>query len=469
MEETRRNNIIVPAQSERTSPWHNRAGFLQLLAGKYITELYPLTSARVDMDNEPELDHIQRSVLTLIPQCLEGVRDWGNRGWEVIHFWLNSTKIGIESDKPFQLYYEPDTVPRYSEYWLRFILFALRTFESNTGENDVQYTIAQSEALSELKEIISQESPTDLQLHSQLLHLSLLFISQGDFENKSPSAIKYFCRVMGWDPAKERWRRAGAYTLFLAGMQFCMRVLICEVTLPLGIKDNYEESLNPLDLFKDAWEKWLVKGSAYPFNWVHRLMVYGLNVSRKETGEDRIRVSNDKKYIYWQGRELNIESWRRFPGDILRTTERLMSRELLFRSTDLVESFNPYEMMDNESCKDNKYWFGNHIGGHCKTARDTIIMNLGERIKEMVIMEDGQMKWNPVFVNNFKRGHEKVLEHLSIGFNTLGGLAGRGPEMLCLLYHNTPETDRHIMIQDGQLMTVSGYHKSQNVTDCLNV
>jgi len=160
VEETRRNNIIVPeTQSDRTSPWLNRAGFLRLLAGKNMTDLYPLTSARVDMDNERELDHIQRIVLTLIPQCLEGVRDWGNRGWEVIHFWLNSTQIGSESDKPFQLYYDPNTVPRYSEYWLRFILFSLRTFELNPGENDVQYTTTQKQALYELKLIILQESP----------------------------------------------------------------------------------------------------------------------------------------------------------------------------------------------------------------------------------------------------------------------------------------------------------------------
>ena len=166
---------------------------------------------------------------------------------------------------------------------------------------------------------------------------------------------------------------------------------------------------------------------------------------------------------------MNIESWRRFPGDILRTAEKLLSRELLFQSIDLIESFNPYEMMDNESCKNNKYWFADHIQGHSKRARDTIIQNLRERVREIVTIEDGQMKWDPVAVNNYKRSHEKFLEHLSIGFNTLGGLAGRGPEMLSLLYRNTPETDRHIMIQDGQLMTVSGCHKSQDVMDCLKV
>jgi hypothetical protein len=162
IEEARQKNIIVPeTQTERTSRWTTRAGFLQMLAGKNITELYPLTSARVDMDNEPELEHIQRSVPNLIEQCLEGVKDWGKRGWEILHFWLNSTQMGSACDKPFQVYYSPSTIARYSEFWLRFILFTLRTVNPNPGENDVNYTTGQIEALKELKVIISKESPTD--------------------------------------------------------------------------------------------------------------------------------------------------------------------------------------------------------------------------------------------------------------------------------------------------------------------
>jgi hypothetical protein len=46
IEEARERNIIVPEiQSKRTSPWLNRARFLERLAGKNMTELYPLTSA----------------------------------------------------------------------------------------------------------------------------------------------------------------------------------------------------------------------------------------------------------------------------------------------------------------------------------------------------------------------------------------------------------------------------------------
>lgn len=109
------------------------------------------------------------------------------------------------------------------------------------------------------------------------------------------------------------------------------------------------------------------------------------------------RFSHDKKYLYWQGRELNIESWREFPGEILRTAEKLLRRELWFQSTDVVEPFDPYKLpVDNDSCKDR---FGDHIRGHSKTARDTIIKNIGARMREIITVEGGQMKWDPVAVN----------------------------------------------------------------------
>ncbi len=91
------------------------------------------------------------------------------------------------------------------------------------------------------------------------------------------------------------------YTPFLAVMQFCMWMLVSEIMLPLQKKDNYTELLNPLELFKKDWQKWLVKGSSYPFNWVHKLMIYGMDVAQDEMGEDRIRFSDDKQYLYWQG------------------------------------------------------------------------------------------------------------------------------------------------------------------------
>jgi hypothetical protein len=54
---------------------------------------------------------------------------------------------------------------------------------------------------------------------------------------------------------------------------------------------------------------------------------------------------------------------RQFPGDILRAAEKLHNCELLFQSTYLVESFNPYDMEDIENCKENECCLADYITG----------------------------------------------------------------------------------------------------------
>jgi len=470
-EEERRNNTIVPERTnERVTPWMNRGGWLDMLAGKEMAELYPLTSAR--NSNDEGFEFLQKSVVTFIKKCLEGVRDLDKRGWGILRFWLNSTVPDKADAKPFQLNYDDDTIARYSEYWLRFILFALRTAHTETGENGVKYTADQYEVLQELKDLISKEVPSEKDVFQKVMEISRAFIDHNDFSTKSPSPLKYFCCIMAWDSATKRWRRPGTYTPFLAGIQFCIRVLSCEIVLPNDKRDEYCRPSycgpTPLDLLQEHRIKWLVDGAAYPFTWVHSLLVYGMHVAAGEKSEDKIRFDGNK-YLYWQGEELDVEAWRRFPGDILRSAERILSRQLLFQETDFINPINPYSITENQGCKDNRYFFAHHIHGYKNQARETIIKNIGSRIQEFMRAEDGKVEWKAAFVRVYILAQNTFLELILIGLNTLGGLTGRGPEILSLLYQNTPETDRHILLQAGQIVIATQYHKSQNIMDAIKV
>jgi len=468
-EEERRNNTIVPeSTNERVDPWMHRGGWLDMLAGKEMGELYPLTSAR--NIEEPGFEFLQKSIPRYIKQCLEGVKDLDKRGWGILRFWLNSTVLDKADTKPFQLNYHDGTLARYSEYWLRFILFMLRTFNTETGENGVKYSPDQCKVLGELKVLIAKEVPSEKDVDAKVLEISKALIDHEDFSTDWPSPLKYFCCVMAWDSATERWRRPGRYTPFLAGMQFCMRVLTCEIVLPFEKRGGYSQQRSrhtPLDVLKDH-QKWVVDGQPYPFRWVHSLLVYGFDVSGREKSEDKIRFDGDK-YLYWQGEELDIEAWRRFPGDILRSAERILSRELLFRDSDLIDPPNPYSIRDNQSCRDNRYFFGHTIAGYKIHARETILKNIGLRVQDWATLENGKLKWKPVFISEYARGQNKLLEHILIGLNILGGLTGRGTEILSVLYENVAEADRNIILQAAQILLSTQYHKSQNVTDAIKV
>jgi hypothetical protein len=468
----RQNNIISEKTSERITPWINRAGWLTTLAGKDMSELYRLTDSGIEVE-EKGYEGMQRAVLSLVQKCLDGIKDIENRGWSILRFWLNSTKINEADQKPFQLYYNDGTIKRYSTHWLRLILFTLRSSDPGRNGIGIRYTMAQKEALRALSEPSQREDGTGRDLEGKLLQLSRTLIDQHDFSTGSPSVIKYFCSIMAWDPATKRWRRPGTYTPFLAAIQFCIRVLTCEIILPMAKRSDYYDGdmsdETPLGVLQRYRQKWLVDGAPYPFNWVHSLMVYGIHVAADDKTEDKIRFSNDDKLLYWQGRELEIAAWRQFPGDILRGAEKILSRELLFQEDDNVESINPYDIIDNQGCRDNQYFFANHIPEYRDTARKKLIGNLDGRVERMVTIKDMQIRWNDAAIDQYVVAQNRFLEHLLIAFNLVGGLTGRGTEMLSVLYRNTPETDRHMLIQDGQLIVATQYHKSQNVMDALKV
>jgi len=471
-EEIRRNNMIVPEEltGQHLSPWLNRTGWLDLLSNQDIEQLCIKTNAHIEGD-EPFI-HVRNSIQRVIRKCLQGIRDFDKQGWNLIRFWLNSV-VKDKCDKtPFQLYYDSGTLDRYSGYWVRLFFFILRTMNDDSIDG-VKYTGDQKRIIHDLRQMIDEEVPDEETIDQLILKVSQSLIEQSDF-SEYISPIKYYCSVMGWDSMTERWRRPSTYTPFLAGMQFCIRVLGTEIALPSDERDIYliryvPESPTPLDDFKRYWNKWLVEGEPSAFNWIHTLMIYGMHIAADSKGEDKLRFSHDSTEMYWQGNSLNVAAWRRFPGDILKVAEKVLSRELLFQESDTVESLNPYILEPNEGCMDNMYWFGNSVIGHADTARNTIIKNLGNRVRNMIVQQDGVMMWKPQILTQYRISQNKFREYMLICFNILGGLTGRGPEILSVKYRNSVNMDRHLIIRDGQVVLVTQYHKSQNVTDAIKV
>jgi len=57
----------------------------------------------------------------------------------------------------------------------------------DTGENGVKYTSDQYKVLNELKELISEEVPSEEEVFQKLMKVSRVFIDHNDFSTKSPS------------------------------------------------------------------------------------------------------------------------------------------------------------------------------------------------------------------------------------------------------------------------------------------
>ncbi|TMC15888.1 MAG: hypothetical protein E6J34_20790 [Chloroflexi bacterium] len=121
------------------------------------------------------------------------------------------------------------------------------------------------------------------------IEVSAKLIMHSDYEQRR-SGLIHFCGVLGYNATTETWREPSDYTPMLAGMQFCMRLIMLEYTLSQGERNEFAQNYSetPEELFKAMHAKWLVVGTGTTFNYVHSLLQYGKRVTKD--GRDRERV-----------------------------------------------------------------------------------------------------------------------------------------------------------------------------------
>src|SRR5216117_716035 len=249
-------NEVRESQSLVTkTPWLRRTHWEETFVGKDMATLVKLTNA-------PGIhDHQERSVWQatagLIERCFKGILDCQERGWTLIPFWLRSVDRNKEDTKPFRTFIAPYTLRRYAGYWQQYILFCLRAVMT---EDAVQFTVRQRDALLELNSML-YETDDELEIQAKILELSILLIQHSDYTKKRSSLI-YFTGVLGYNLQWKQWRQPGEYTTILAGLQFCIRVIMVEAALPTNLRNGFNETSveNPIQIFRKVRDIWLVDG-----------------------------------------------------------------------------------------------------------------------------------------------------------------------------------------------------------------
>jgi len=125
-------------------------------------------------------------------------------------------------------------------------------------EPAVQFTPNQEQCLRELMGLLGEDESV---LDTKVLELSVLLIRHSDYASQRSSLI-YFSGVMGYKVEWKQWRQPHDYTTILAGLQFCIRVVMLESALPRRDRGNFTEDteMNPVDTFRIVRDKWLVDG-----------------------------------------------------------------------------------------------------------------------------------------------------------------------------------------------------------------
>ena len=268
----------------------------------------------------------------------------------------------------------------------------------------------------------------------------------------------------------KQWRRPCHYTNILAGLQYCIRVIMLEHALPQDSRGRYPDAYaqDPLMTFRQVREAWLVDGEPSPFNYIHKLLNYGMAAAKDAGGRDRVRWSHDKRRLYFDDRVLEIWRWKKFVQNLLNETEELLNTRLLFREGKHIPPIDLYKYTDDPNLSHAGHYFARN---EVKQGRKRVMQNLRKSDKwtEMMEVHGDGISLNAAGVDEYEAQDRKFREKLLVLINVTCGLSGRGTETSSLLYMNMTNGLRNILIEDGQIMLVSEFHKSMAVMDDVKV
>src|SRR6202047_4575783 len=276
-------NIIKDSKSLVTkTPWLRRTRWEEMFAGKDMKMLNQLTHSPDIWDGD--MQRIWSSVDRVMRRCFKGVLDCHARGWELVLFWMAS----VDRNK------EDRTMARYISYWQQYIILCVRAI---TTDDSVPFTPRQRECIQQLISTMELDGIIeDSTIDQKALELSVLLAQHSDYAAQRSSLI-YYCGILGFNTEWKQWRQPQDYTTILAGIQWCVRVLMLEAGLPMEKRDDFtEESIvNPVDIFRAVRDKWLVDGEGTPFGYIHRLLNYGMQAAKNTTTRSRVRWSAESK------------------------------------------------------------------------------------------------------------------------------------------------------------------------------
>ncbi len=225
--------------------------------GQDMNALHKLTD--LPLVTESEERFISESVARILGACWEGFHDCVAREWDLIPFWLQSVVLEKEDTKPFHSYIVPYTLTRYIGYWQSYILLCWRMY--NQQDERLEWTRPQYQGLIRLQSLMNgYVEDRAMELDKALLNLSVSLICHSDYA-KAPSSLIYYSGIRGYNVDYKQWRKPQDYTTILAGIQFCIRIIMLEHALLRESRNAFTEDSLVTSVMKFRQiRQWLIDG-----------------------------------------------------------------------------------------------------------------------------------------------------------------------------------------------------------------
>ena len=170
----------------------------------------------------------------------------------------------------------------------------------------------------------------------KLMELSIAFITQ-QFPNGDNlhSPLTHFTDVMGISNRHHQFLEPYNYTTYVAGLIWMCRLLIMEFALPgreyatIGWR-SHEAYPNKCQRLKPIHDDFLIEGSFGPINRLIRMLCQGKETVRAVGRPGLLLWDPDYQGVKIKEVYLQLDAFKRFVVDGIKSTERILQEELFF-------------------------------------------------------------------------------------------------------------------------------------------
>ena len=331
-----------PLDTELT-PWMRHTGWLTYFIGKDRMKI--AKASHPPIRDERALCKVSRSIDRIFESCVGVVKTCQDRGWTLILRWIHTFVNTIPDKATFRIDYSNNTHDKYTREWKRLICYSLRAMD-DPDVHGHKFRDEELELLGRIKRAAEDDDVDDDGLDDLVLQLSVLLIQHDDERRRS--AIMHFTAVLGIKEDTGGFHSsATTYTSHLAGIIYCIRLIMLKHALP----PETIEGRHPTRRVIGVHHQWLVDCEQSPFSDVSSLLAYGKGI-RSAGGRPSVTWSKDSKVMWYRGRRIEVEQFRRFIGKIIDEAEKLLSEIICDQGGERIKSIDLRPL--NEDMRDER-------------------------------------------------------------------------------------------------------------------
>ncbi len=218
--------------------------------------------------------------------------------------------------------------------------------------------------------------------------------------------------------------------------------------------------------------RFMVRGSHGPMQWMLDLRTYGLKIHYNTTSEGHIDWVEDQ--ILYKSIQFSMGEFRGMIHELVVETRRMLMKDLIFEDDGFKPLRIPWQLLrDNPientpGCNfiqdarnrfevDGKWWLYNRIGQN-------------ENVKRKFIKPGRGLTWNRVGIEGYMHQVMEYREKLLMLIHVTGEQPARAPELLSIRHSNTIKGEhRNVFVEDGLIVFVTRYHKGYTISGDVKV